>query len=145
MYSSEEAQQKRANLKALSADLKMAAVMNGIDLSVNELLKLYYEKQGHRNLKTFRQWKQLGYMINKGAQALLIWSEPTKAKDNSKEDGQLNVSFDTPESAGKTKNLSEAKFFHMCYLFSESQVTKMAPRSSKKHNPVIKEQYELQF
>ena len=65
------------------------------------------------NLKTFSQWKQLGFTIKKGEQAYLFWGQP---KRYSKQD-----EAERPEDASEEVE-KLIKYFPLCYLFNENQV-----------------------
>ena len=67
---------KRKQLKTLSQSLvarrDKGEYMGNEDDTVNGLLRFYYACKGYTNLKTFKEWKEAGYIVRKGEKALLI-------------------------------------------------------------------------
>ena len=103
-------EQYKANRTALiqiSAGLR-ALVKEGALDSVNEGLKEIYEKSDPNieEFRTFWQWKDEGYTINKGSKAFLIWGQPRKGS-------QTAEGSDEPE---------DYKYWPICYLFANTQV-----------------------
>jgi hypothetical protein len=100
------AKQAREQLKALSKAAKLL-VQGGIFDNVNEAIieTVYNDKQNH-TFKTFNQWISEGYKIIKGSKAYPIWAKPKKGQNHT--EGEKD----------------EYKFFPICYLFSNTQVTK---------------------
>jgi len=118
----EAARQKRAELKALSNQLKKA-VQQGLmpeseDGTVNGLLRYFYETQGHTELKTFDEWKAAGYIVRKGQKAILLWGKPRK-QDRDKEAATAGEDTDRQDENKKDE------FFPVCYVFSNLQVHAM--------------------
>ncbi|MBQ7665027.1 MAG: hypothetical protein IJS43_07395 [Bacteroidaceae bacterium] len=114
----EAARQKRAELKALSKQLKQLAKMGAmpdIDGTVNGLLRFFYEQQGHTELKTFDEWKAAGYSVRKGQKAILLWGKPRK-HDRDKEAATAGE-FTVLQDDNKKED-----FFPVCYVFSNLQV-----------------------
>lgn len=114
----EQAAQRRLELKGLSNSLVTAA-KNGLipmeeDGTVNDLLKAHYSELGHKELKSFSQWKEEGYSVKKGEHALLLWAHP-KPSRHSKEQAT---------SEGKNEDEAKADYFPVVYLFSQKQVVK---------------------
>ena len=114
----EAARQKRAELKALSNQLKKAVYAGMIppsdDGTINGLLKEMYAKQGHTELHTFDEWKERGYIVRKGQKAILLWGKPRKPN---KEDEETAASDEASEA-----NNAKDDFFPVCYVFSNLQV-----------------------
>ncbi|MFZ4705452.1 MAG: hypothetical protein ACOYMF_05535 [Bacteroidales bacterium] len=105
-------EQYKANRTALiqiSAGLRVLVKSGAID-SVNEGLKEIYEKSDSNieEFRTFWQWKDDGYTIQKGAKAFLIWGQPRKGS-------QIAEGSEEPE---------EFKYWPLCYLFANTQVFK---------------------
>ena len=103
-------EQYRANRTALiqiSAGLRVLVKAGALD-SVNEGLKEIYEKSDPNieEFRTFWQWKDEGYTINKGSKAFLIWGQPRKGS-------QMAEGSDEPE---------DYKYWPLCYLFANTQV-----------------------
>lgn len=101
------AKQAREQLKAISKAAKVLVAAGAFD-SVNEAIieTVYNDKENH-TFKTFNQWISEGYKIIRGSKAYPIWAKPTRGKN-----------FE--QGADK----DEYKYFPICYLFSNTQVTK---------------------
>lgn len=116
----EEARQKRAALRDLSNQLKKLADMGMIppsqDGTINGLLRYYYRMSGNTDLKTFGEWKKLGYSIRKGAKAFLLWGKPKPKKKQNQE----AETEETPENPDE----HQEDFFPIAYCFSSLQVIK---------------------
>lgn len=76
------------------------------------MLNHLYEVDGATEFHTFNQWKQKGATVIKGAKAFVIWGQPIHArpKEGKPEPGEV----DTTDGY---------KYFPLCYLFSDKQVT----------------------
>lgn len=115
----EAARQKRAELKALSNQLKKAVQQGAIpeseDGTINALLRFFYAQQGHTELKTFDEWKAAGYIVRKGQKAILLWGKPRK-HDCDKE--AATAGEDTDQQTSDKQD----EFFPVCYVFSNLQV-----------------------
>lgn len=98
-----EIKTKREELKSISKGFKIL-VKEGAISSINAGLAGYYAQQGHKVLKTFKQWKEEGFAIKKGSKALLMWGEPKPTKKEEVSDEQKET------------------FFPLAYLFSDLQV-----------------------
>jgi hypothetical protein len=97
---------RRENLKELSRRLKLGMKSGAIDAaSVNDALIQFYTADGHKEFKTFNQWKELGKSIIKGSKAFVVWGSPQA------------IQHPDPESEN-----DEFKFWPLCYLFSDKQV-----------------------
>lgn len=108
-----EAKERRMELKTLSNNLvKAAEARMKPYTTVNELVKEYYESQGHKTLKSFSQWKEEGYTVKKGEHALLLWAQPKPSK----------ASKEAAKAEGKEEEEATADFFPVIYLFSQKQV-----------------------
>lgn len=99
---------RREQLKELSRLVKLQMKEGAIDAgTVNEaLLLLYAAEGGHTEFKTFQQWKSLGKSIIKGSKAFVIWGSPKE------------IPHPDPEAED-----DEFKYWPLCYLFSDKQVT----------------------
>jgi len=107
---------RRNELKSLTATLKLAVAMGQMpDGHPNELLKTYYKAQGHATLRTWLEWKNLGYNVKKGAKSLLLWS--------SKVDMTRTIQGKDEEGNDTETELKYSTFNYMC-LFSNLQVEK---------------------
>lgn len=102
-----EIQQKREELKALSAGFKILLKEGAIG-SVNEGLANYYAEQGHNILHSYRQWKEQGFQVRKGSKALLMWGEPKKYGKQEEQQG--------------TEEENKETWFPLAYVFSNLQV-----------------------
>lgn len=103
------------NRKELIALSKIARMMidTGDADSVNDaLIQIYDKNQGEDcEYNTFNQWKQKGYTINKGVKAFHVWGQPRQVSQ-------------VPEGAQEPE---EYKYWPICYLFSNLQVTRPEP------------------
>lgn len=99
---------KRDELKSLSKGIKLLVKEGKYD-TVNEGLIEFYGENGHKNLKTIRQWNDINMSVKKGEHALLLWGSPKK-KDKTQE-------RTTPEDEEKA-----SEFYPLCFVFSESQI-----------------------
>lgn len=72
--------------------------------TVNDGLKYIYELDGHEKLNTYKQWREEGYQVRKGSEALLVWGAPRKTQQGDDDEGQ------------------ETKFWPVCHLFSNLMV-----------------------
>ena len=120
----EAAKQRRAELKALSNQLKQGVQAGMIpeseDGTINGLLRHFYATQGHTELKTFDEWKAAGYIVRKGQKAILLWGRPKK-RDTEKE----AATAASDEAAQQAEKQQQDDFFPVCYVFSEKQVHAM--------------------
>ncbi len=111
---------KRLALIAASQGIRIL-VKEGVYDTVNEgLLEMYTEENPEiEEFNTFNQWKELGYTINKGSKAFVIWGQPRKAT-------QAPEGNEEPE---------EFKYWPLCYLFSNTQVFKKGETSEATPEP----------
>lgn len=107
-----EMKAKRAELMAISQPFQML-VKQGAIASVNIGLATMYAEQGHRILKSFKEWQKEGFQVRKGSTALLMWGEPVERK------GPPTEQEGGPE--GESSNL----FWPLAYLFSNQHVDKI--------------------
>ena len=105
-------QAKRNELKELSRQLQKQAQDHGLKTSTNFLLREWYAADGHKELKTFEQWKEQGYFVRKGEKALLLWGHPKPSKQ----------ALTTATENGKTEEDAENDFYPIAYVFSNMQV-----------------------
>ena len=88
----------------------------GEELGVNEyLIREYMAESGANHFKTFKQWKDEGYGVNKGESAFRVWSAPFKAKKK----------IEAPAYREAETLEQKYRFFGMCCLFNELQVSKI--------------------
>ncbi|QFQ13277.1 hypothetical protein C7Y71_009810 [Pseudoprevotella muciniphila] len=115
----EAAKQRRAELKALSNQLKQGVQAGMIpeseDGTINGLLRFFYAQQGHTELKTFDEWKEAGYIVRKGQKAILLWGKPRK-HNAGKENAEAG------EDTDQQTTDQQDDFFPVCYVFSNLQV-----------------------
>lgn len=102
----EEMRAKRAYLHKLSQQAKELVEMGEAE-SINEGLAMIYAEEGHRNLKSFKEWLKVGKVVKKGEKALLLWGKPLRKQ---KEQEQ------TPEDQ------EDPDFYPLAYVFSSKQV-----------------------
>ncbi len=103
----------RMMLKAKTDEEKLAVA----GMTINSILLGIYEKQtGHSVYKTFKEWKDEGYTVNKGERSYRVWSAPRKGVD------KCEV---TVVSTGEQKTVEDTyKFWAMCCLFHDGQVSR---------------------
>lgn len=118
-------QQKREELKALSAPFKMLLKEGAIG-SINEGLANYYASLGHTTLNSYKKWKEQGFQVKKGSNALLFWGEPKPIAKG--------VEIKTPHTPPKkdAKEDEETTFFPLAYLFSNLQVEPLETANMKR-------------
>ncbi len=116
----EQYQANRSALIQLSEGLRVLVKAGAID-SINEGLKEIYEKSdpNTEQFRTFGQWKDDGYTIQKGAKAFLIWGQPRRGS-------QIAEGSDEPE---------EFKYWPLCYLFANTQVFKPGQNKPQEAKP----------
>ena len=113
-------QEKRQALRDLSNSLKATKELDPTfapdAVTVNDLLTYYYKLKGHSELKTFKEWLNVGYCVRKGETALLLWATPIAR--NKKEE---------KEKSQQTKEEEKGKedFYPICCVFSNQQVSKL--------------------
>ncbi len=108
-----ETLEKRKELSELSRAVA-PLVERGEFSSINAaIIETHYKKEGHEEFNTFDQWKEKGFSVKKGEKAFFIWAKPLNALKEEKE--------------GKTPETEEgAKFFPLCFLFSNKQVRRIS-------------------
>ena len=83
------------------------------------LLNHMYETGGATEFNTFNQWKEKGATVIKGSKAFAIWGQPVhEQKKEKQEEGN--------------SELDKYKYFPICYLFSNIQVTTKESRTETK-------------
>ena len=103
-------QERRKALQELSKIAKMRMNTDCEGMSVNEILiQEFYTDNENVNFKTLHQWSKDGYKINKGSVSFLVWGKPPKRETD-------NTSTESEDE--------KERFFPLCYLFSNAQVTK---------------------
>lgn len=111
----QKAIEKRQELKTLSAQLKPIAKEQGCN--VNELITAFYETEYKATeLKTFEEWRKLGFSVKKGESSYLVWGKPV-------------ASTQAKEQAAETKTDAKEDYYPVCHLFDRSQVQEMRPKA----------------
>jgi hypothetical protein len=105
----------REFLKVVSKFAKQL-VAQGYAESVNCVLILQYEDQGHEDLATLQEWNKRGYSIKKGSKALPIWGKPKPLK---KKEAEQKKDKEQEE---------EENYWPICYLFSSAMVERKQPK-----------------
>lgn len=107
------ARERRQQLSQLSRQLKAANAITGENLTINELLKRFYDQQEGRTLElnTYEQWKAEGLQVKKGAVSFMIWGKPLKNQNPDNEE-------ETPKD-GEIDPMGD--YFPVCHLFDRSQ------------------------
>jgi len=96
---------RRAELRALSQQIKPLVKAGQFD-SVNDgLVSIYSEETGQTTWHKFKEWRELGFQVQKGQQGFPVWATPRKMKQEE----------DTEEATGKS-------WFPVAYLFHAGQV-----------------------
>lgn len=86
-------------------------------LTINHIiLNMIYKKENPEisDFKKFREWKQEGATVRKGAKAFVIWGQPVAAqrREEAKQKGQPQPETDEEDETR----------FPMCYIFADTQV-----------------------
>ena len=121
------AQEKREQLKAISADLQaqrdLMQVMGVEDLpTINEMLHDYYAKKSNiTELNTFDQWKDKGYQVRRGEKAFLFWGKPRSKQKQEEQPAEEQ----TEQEQQAEQNAKKDEYFPICYLFDISQCRKL--------------------
>lgn len=113
----------KAKIKLLLETAKTdQEILAAASLKVNDILMDDHKaKSGANTFKTFKQWKEDGYKVNKGETSYKIWSSPIKGKR------EIEV---TEVNTGENKTIEENySMFGICHLFNEKQVTKEDEKS----------------
>lgn len=122
----EEMIEKRKLLRTLSNASIQAAEdlnLNPKEYKVNDLLMHFiYNADKTHQFNTFMGWKANGYIVKKGAKALLLWGQPLNRDRQDKTTGQIIES---------NEDESGSPFFPIAYLFRDDQVSKPEPRKPK--------------
>jgi len=108
-----ETLEKRKLLQSISIEVvKKAQGTEFEEQKVNSLIKLFhYKLSDSLKLNTFHGWLKEGYKVKKSEKAFLFWGQPLKHKEETEE----NKEAEEPKG----------KFFPLCYLFSNLQVTEI--------------------
>ena len=85
------------------------------------LLNYIYETGGATEFNTFKQWKDKGATVIKGSKAFAIWGQPVHKQRTGKE-----------QETSENSELDKYKYFPICYLFSNIQVTTKESRTETK-------------
>jgi len=111
----QKAIEKRTELKQLSAKFKPLAKIS--EKTINEFLVDYYKSnKGVTELKTFEDWRKLGFSVKKGESSYLVWAKPV-------------ASTQAKERAEQTETDPKEDYFPVCHLFDRSQVQEMKPKA----------------
>ncbi len=114
-----ELSKKAKSIKTSQGDHFLIYMVNHgySEVTINSILLGIYEKQtGHSVYKTFKEWKDEGYTVNKGERSYRVWSAPRKGVD------KCEV---TVVSTGEQKTVEDTyKFWAMCCLFHDGQVSR---------------------
>jgi len=108
---------RRAELRALSAQVK-PLVKAGLYPSVNEaILELYRAETGATDWRTFHDWRKAGRPVKKGERGFPIWGTPRRLKAGEGMAGDLGAiaALNGIEPQGP-------EFFPVAYLFHAGQV-----------------------
>lgn len=111
----ERAKEKRAEFMALIKELTAIEKAVNPDFqskgSINPMLISYYQAEtGQTDFRTFKGWRDAGYMVKKGEHGYQIFSRPISA---------------IKEEKGQQPETGDHKHFGTCYLFHAGQVEKI--------------------
>lgn len=109
MTQKEQYQENRTRLIDMSQTARKL-VETGLFDKVNEaIIEAIYKANNDEitEFKTFGQWKHEGKTIIKGSKAYVVWGQPRK----------------TPQTEAGSEEPKEYKYWPLCYLFSNLQVT----------------------
>lgn len=112
--------ERREYLRGLSRPLQELVRAGELE-SVNAGLVAIYAEQGHRELRTIRQWNELGKRVKRGERALLLWGKPTAGRGDG-DAGDAGVVVAGGDSGDSSDDDVLGRFFPMCYVFSAKQV-----------------------
>lgn len=111
----QKAIEKRTELKKLS--LKFKEVAKQSNKPINEFVVDFYKStKGVTELKTFEEWRKLGFTVKKGESSYLVWAKPV-------------ASTQAKERAEQTETDPKEDYFPVCHLFDRSQVQEMKPKA----------------
>ena len=100
-------QEKRDFLKEISKEMKPLVKAGAYDTVNEAIINLVYMKDGHREFKTYEQWKSAGKQVKRGEKAFVVWGKPkSKQEDNKQENDE-----------------EKDPFYPLCFLFSNLQVS----------------------
>jgi hypothetical protein len=105
----EQNRARRRELITLSNNLR--PLVNAAKYAtINQAIKDFYLDLDYsiKEFHTFEQWSYYGFTIKKGSQAFPVWGQPRHRS-------QIPEGSEEPE---------EYKFWPLCYLFANTQVTK---------------------
>lgn len=109
----------RENLKLLSLEVK-DLVEDGTFFTINDaIMETLYKDDTNKEFKSYRQWKNEGYQVNKGEKAFLLWAKPK----------QINKPMEENPSDEEWEEM--LKFFPIAYLFSNAQVTEIGEENEE--------------
>lgn len=112
----EASRARRAELVLLSKQISALVGLGAYD-SINEGLKDMYARQGHTDLRTFKEWKADGFSVNQGEKSCMIWSKPIARKASEKKsDPDVGVVLGADDEDDTTK------MFAVCHLYGRDQV-----------------------
>lgn len=121
----------RENLKLLSLEVK-DLVEDGTFFTINDaIMETLYKDDTNKEFKSYRQWKNEGYQVNKGEKAFLLWAKPK----------QINKPIEENPTEKEWEEM--LKFFPIAYLFSNAQVTQIGEETEQsQEEPTINKDQE---
>lgn len=108
---------RRAELKALSMQIR-PAVKAGILPNINAgLIALYQAETKQTDFRSFNEWRKAGFAVSKGERGYPVWAAPRRLKAEGVMTGDLGTiaALNGIEPQG-------AEWFPVCYLFHAGQV-----------------------
>lgn len=109
MTQKEKYQENRSSLIEMSQAARKLVESGDFDRINEAIIEAIYKANNPeiQEFKTFGQWKQEGRTIVKGSKAYLVWGQPRKVE----------------QSEADSNEPKEFKYWPLCYLFSNLQVS----------------------
>lgn len=122
----------RENLKLLSLEVR-DLVEDGTFFTVNDaIMETLYKDNTHKEFKSYRQWKNEGYQVNKGEKAFLLWAKPK----------QINKPMEESPTDEEWEEM--LKFFPIAYLFSNAQVIEIGEENEEEAEAEPKQENKIE-
>ena len=119
-----KSQEAKAIRERMNNEAKTAAeAVAAAGLTLNSIIvEMYQNETTCKQFNTFHDWKKAGYKVNTGVKGFAVWGKPKRVKDTMK----------TEE--GEVLEGESWEFWPLCYLFNESQVTKIGDLEPSKED-----------
>ncbi len=104
-------QEKRNQLRQLSAAAKEIQKASGEELTINQIIiDAFYTDEKNQIFKSFKGWIKEGYSVKKGEKAFFIWGRPRQEN----KEGEVKPVIENDDDS--------STFFPISYIFSNAQV-----------------------